>query len=539
MSKKTGKKTVFPNFSLFKSKSPAPFSNTIPTTVEARSKTPNVESNSPHVSPEKSQSKGPTPVPSPRKRHLFSRGNQTRRSFCAFEEKNDPTGDSDMMMLFALKDLIGVGSTDAEKMRSAMLQIKLMFEHPSDPLVFTAVRDVVRPNKRFITKESLYYIIMDSVNSELGKIYDCWSSLALPLEVWTTKFSSYNITETCVCEGLFHIESDGRSVSHLTDLDQYEIVNREADFTFFKQFFYTNPLSKYYVYKNSATILCYQETNSLYYVMSFKANGLHRFVLSMELSPVKWYSTKTQTTEKPIRIKTNQTLLDQMVRLESQMIVKTYKIGVLYSTPGQQNEDEMYANTQCSDAFWKFMDLIAVKKEQKNWGRFCGGLDNTSGTTGEYFYFTVMDNYLYEIVYHVAPLLPDNKTTQKLERKRHVGNDVVVVVFKEMSDSTDTFNPNSISSHLNHIFIVVTPEKNDATNERYKINVVCKEAVVPFPPFLKDRWYPHNETTKNFISKKIVNGERTCMLCGVFVNNSVRSTERMIGHIINSSLSSE
>ncbi|EAL44818.1 Rap/Ran GTPase-activating protein, putative [Entamoeba histolytica HM-1:IMSS-B] len=433
------------------------------------------------------------------------------QSFAVFEDtpKHKSTTNSvDFTMLNALKDIIGVGTTDIERTRSAMEQLKEMFASPSDAVISTLVPNVLRPNKKYITKESVYYVIMDSLRDSQNKIYDCWSSLQLPIEVWTGKYTCFNVIMDCAQEKEFAIETDIESTSRNFDLFSYDIINIDDDFTFFKQFFYLQRLP----------------------------SGLRRFILPKNDDCSKWWIKTLNINEKPIKSKNNIKLQDQLMKLETQLIVKNYKFGVLYAKPGQKTEDEMYSNTECSSVFWKFMDLIASKKEQLNWNRFIGGLDSKNGRTGEYFYFSFYEKFSYEIVFHVAPLLPDNEGSQKLERKRHIGNDIVVIVFKEMVDSTDTFDPRCITSHFNHIFIVVTPEKNDETNEIYHVNVVCKSEILPFPPFLETSVFHHDIHFKQFLTRKLLNAERTAMNCGIFVNNSVKSNERIIKHIISSSL---
>ncbi|BFU23503.1 rap ran GTPase-activating protein putative [Entamoeba histolytica] len=461
------------------------------------------------------------------------------QSFAVFEDtpKHKSTTNSvDFTMLNALKDIIGVGTTDIERTRSAMEQLKEMFASPSDAVISTLVPNVLRPNKKYITKESVYYVIMDSLRDSQNKIYDCWSSLQLPIEVWTGKYTCFNVIMDCAQEKEFAIETDIESTSRNFDLFSYDIINIDDDFTFFKQFFYLQPKTIFYVFPENATILCYQKTQKIQFVMSFRPSGLRRFILPKNDDCSKWWIKTLNINEKPIKSKNNIKLQDQLMKLETQLIVKNYKFGVLYAKPGQKTEDEMYSNTECSSVFWKFMDLIASKKEQLNWNRFIGGLDSKNGRTGEYFYFSFYEKFSYEIVFHVAPLLPDNEGSQKLERKRHIGNDIVVIVFKEMVDSTDTFDPRCITSHFNHIFIVVTPEKNDETNEIYHVNVVCKSEILPFPPFLETSVFHHDIHFKQFLTRKLLNAERTAMNCGIFVNNSVKSNERIIKHIISSSL---
>lgn len=58
-------------------------------------------------------------------------------------------------------------------------------------------------------------------------------------------------------------------------------------------------------------------------------------------------------------------------------------------------------------------------------------------------------------MFHVSTLLPyERHDPQKLQRKRHIGNDIVCVVFLE-ADNT-RFSPACIKSHFLHTFILVS-----------------------------------------------------------------------------------
>lgn len=66
-------------------------------------------------------------------------------------------------------------------------------------------------------------------------------------------------------------------------------------------------------------------------------------------------------------------------------------------------------------------------------------------------------------MFHVSTLLPYEKhDPQKLQRKRHIGNDIVCVVFLE-ADNT-AFSPACIKSHFLHTFILVW---------HFSLNFVC------------------------------------------------------------------
>ena len=84
--------------------------------------------------------------------------------------------------------------------------------------------------------------------------------------------------------------------------------------------------------------------------------------------------------------------------------------------------------------------------------RYKGGLDTVHDLTGLHSVFTHWRGI--EIMFHVSTHLPhEPNDPQKLQRKRHVGNDIVCVVFLE-TDNTH-FSPSCIKSHFLHTFIVV------------------------------------------------------------------------------------
>lgn len=64
-------------------------------------------------------------------------------------------------------------------------------------------------------------------------------------------------------------------------------------------------------------------------------------------------------------------------------------------------------------------------------------------------------------MFHVSTQLPyERHDPQKLQRKRHIGNDIVCVVFLE-ADNT-AFSPACIKSHFLHTFILVSLEHRRA-----------------------------------------------------------------------------
>lgn len=62
-------------------------------------------------------------------------------------------------------------------------------------------------------------------------------------------------------------------------------------------------------------------------------------------------------------------------------------------------------------------------------------------------------------MFHVSSMLPHAPNDpQNIERKRHLGNDIVMILFQE---SDEPFQLNTITSKQNHIVVVVKPGEND------------------------------------------------------------------------------
>jgi RAP1 GTPase activating protein 1 len=75
-----------------------------------------------------------------------------------------------------------------------------------------------------------------------------------------------------------------------------------------------------------------------------------------------------------------------------------------------------------------------------------------------------------EIMFHVSTLLPhSDKDPQQIERKRHIGNDRVAIVFQ---DELTPFSPSLIKSKVLHVFIIIQPVKLGNETKKYKVNKI-------------------------------------------------------------------
>eukprot|EP01132_Coremiostelium_polycephalum_P004586 gene4586-5725_t len=160
----------------------------------------------------------------------------------------------------------------------------------------------------------------------------------------------------------------------------------------------------------------------------------------------------------------DQQFVKELVNFEAKNIHRTFKFGVLYCKDGQGvDENDMYSNSETSESFQEFLRVLGDKIPLKGWTKYRGGLDVKDNTTGVYSIYRKWRDY--EIMYHVAPLIPCRaEDEQSVDRKRHLGNDIVLIIFKE--GNSTLFDPSIIKSNFNHIFAVIQVDDQQQQNSQ-------------------------------------------------------------------------
>merc|ERR1711916_45808 len=122
------------------------------------------------------------------------------------------------------------------------------------------------------------------------------------------------------------------------------------------------------------------------------------------------------------------------------------------------------------------MGMLGQTVELMGWDRYRGGLDVKTGTTGDHSVYTRYEDI--EVMFHVSTMLPYTPDDiQQVERKRHLGNDVVLVVF---CDGVTKFDPACISSQFITVIMVVEKQPFEVGKPtRYKIKFASKHGVKP------------------------------------------------------------
>jgi len=199
-------------------------------------------------------------------------------------------------------------------------------------------------------------------------------------------------------------------------------------------------------------------------------------------------------------------IVNDLKAFEDRQLIRNYKFGLLYCAEGQTDEEQMFSNLAGSADWEEFLNVLGDRVDLLSWPHYRAGLDVKTGTTGKQSVHTRYRSY--EVMFHVSTLLPhDPLNPQQLERKRHLGNDIVVIVFKE---GNQLYDPNCIKSEFNHIFVVVSKvNKPDDPTTYYKVNIACKEGVPPFQPDIPEPPLIPKHLFKDFLLCKLINGENT------------------------------
>ncbi|XP_076245535.1 GTPase-activating Rap/Ran-GAP domain-like protein 3 isoform X2 [Calliopsis andreniformis] len=213
-----------------------------------------------------------------------------------------------------------------------------------------------------------------------------------------------------------------------------------------------------------------------------------------------------------------------LLLLEEQEGSVNFKFGVIYAETGQTTDDEMLSNEKGSPGFEKFLEILGERIRLKDWDKYRGGLDVKGDMTGKESYYTVYAGH--EVMYHVSTMLPYSKDNpQQLERKRHIGNDIVNIVYTEDPAAIDTFNPNCIRSQFTHVFAVVSAEKNRG----WRVAIYCDESVplfgpsLPCPPVFEDPY-----TLREFLLVKLINGEKATFNTPTFSRKRERTLDALL-----------
>ncbi|XP_033002458.1 signal-induced proliferation-associated 1-like protein 1 isoform X4 [Lacerta agilis] len=196
---------------------------------------------------------------------------------------------------------------------------------------------------------------------------------------------------------------------------------------------------------------------------------------------------------------------EQLMKLDEQGLSYQLKVGIMYCKSGQSTEEEMYNNESAGPAFEEFLQLLGERVRLKGFEKYRAQLDTKTDSTGTHSLYTTYKDY--EIMFHVSTMLPytpNNK--QQLLRKRHIGNDIVTIVFQE--PGAESFSPKNIRSHFQHVFVIVRVHNPCTDNVCYSVAATRSRDVPSFgPPIPKGITFPKSNVFRDFLLAKVINAE--------------------------------
>lgn len=203
-------------------------------------------------------------------------------------------------------------------------------------------------------------------------------------------------------------------------------------------------------------------------------------------------SLSSTSSEKPILLKKNDSIIRSIGCLDRITPYETHKIGVLYVGPGQANSrSEILSNQIGSYRYTKFLtglgQLISLENVDQN-VCYVGGLD--SSTDGKFA--ISWGDQLIQVIFHVATFMPTLEQDPDCNHKMlHIGNDFVCIMYNNSGQKIDL---NSIKVSFVH----------SVTNQTKITVFFYREALVKF---IK-RWWSSlllrtNATLLRFMPRKV------------------------------------
>ncbi|XP_024123577.1 rap1 GTPase-activating protein 2 isoform X2 [Oryzias melastigma] len=217
---------------------------------------------------------------------------------------------------------------------------------------------------------------------------------------------------------------------------------------------------------------------------------------------------------------------DLITAFDEHRVSPNFKFGVLYQKEGQLTEEDILSNKEESEEFKEFLSILGETVQLQGFTGFRGGLDVCHGQTGSEAVYTSFHGR--EIMFHVATKLPyTDGDPQQLQRKRHIGNDIVALVYQE---GNTPFLCDVIKSHFLHSFLVVRRIQREETDgTAYQVSVTARDDVPPFGPVIPDPpVFTQHSQLRDFLLTKLINAEISCYKAEQFNRLELRTRSSLL-----------
>ncbi|XP_059922146.1 rap1 GTPase-activating protein 1 isoform X2 [Gadus macrocephalus] len=217
-----------------------------------------------------------------------------------------------------------------------------------------------------------------------------------------------------------------------------------------------------------------------------------------------------------------------IIAFDEHRVSSNFKFGILLQKEGQFTEEDILSNTEETQEFQEFLSILGETVKLQGFTGFRGGLDVSHGQTGDDAVVTSFQGR--HIMFHVATKLPFTEgDPQQLQRKRHIGNDIVALVYQE---GKTPFISDIISSHFLHCFLVVRKirgEQDQRASGGYQVCVTARDDVPPFGPVLPDPpIFTDSSLLRQFLLTKLINAEISCYKAERFSRLELRTRSSLL-----------
>uniref|UniRef100_A0A915JMX3 Rap-GAP domain-containing protein n=1 Tax=Romanomermis culicivorax TaxID=13658 RepID=A0A915JMX3_ROMCU len=222
---------------------------------------------------------------------------------------------------------------------------------------------------------------------------------------------------------------------------------------------------------------------------------------------------------------------EQTVRIYSK-----YKIGILYCGSGQNSEEEMYNNKDGSSAFDEFLDMLGERVRLKGFDKYKGGLDCKGDTTGQLSVYTTYQQC--EVMFHVSTLLPFT-SNNKQQRSRNLENEDNEAKFDKHFFNLRLLLRSIVLYELNQTKNGQPTDESNLSRKRHIGNDIvtiifqdevsrCKD-VPPFgPPIHPAAIFPKSKEFRDFLLTKAINAENAVHRSDKFATMAARTRKEFM-----------
>uniref|UniRef100_A0A087Y3T5 Si:ch1073-90m23.1 n=1 Tax=Poecilia formosa TaxID=48698 RepID=A0A087Y3T5_POEFO len=332
------------------------------------------------------------------------------------------------------------------------------------------------------------------------------------------------------------------SSQHGLDPESYDIMERDGEAKIYHEFFRSRYHHSFIAVDPSLgplvlSVCLEEEENKLRVILRMKECSLHgTFSLSLFTNMPSAVELAKRLSDKVTVSKFDVVSYlkapDLITAFDEHRVSSNFKFGVLYQREGQFTEEDILSNNKESEKFREFLSILGDTVQLQGFTGFRGGLDVCHGQTGNEAVFTSFNGR--EIMFHVATKLPYTEADpQQLQRKRHIGNDIVALVYQE---GQTPFLCDVIKSHFLHCFVVVrrVEREEEEGGAAYQVSVTAREDVPPFGPVIPDPpLFTDRSQLREFLLTKLINAEIACYKAEQFSRLELRTRSSLLESLHN------